>query len=800
LYGTHELTREDLVTQEADKARTVLPVSDPPRGEITATDAKDPEAKFPPIEPLRPPDGAPNVLIVLLDDVGFAASSAFGGPCSTPTAERLAAGGLKFNRFHTTALCSPTRQALLTGRNHHTVGMGGITEIATSAPGYNSIRPKSCAPLAEVLKLNGYSTAQFGKCHEVPVWETSPLGPFDAWPSGGGGFEHFYGFIGGETNQYYPAIYDGTVSVEPEKTPEEGYHFTDDMTDRTIAWIRQQKALMADKPFFVYYAPGATHAPHHVRPEWSDKYKGQFDDGWDALRERTFARQKELGVIPPEAGLTERPAEIPAWDDMPDALKPVLARQMEVYAGFLEHTDHHVGRLVDTLEDLGVLEDTLVYYIIGDNGASAEGTPTGCFNELVVLNGAGGLESVEFMASRIDDFGTPDAFNHYAVGWAHAMDTPYQWTKQVASHWGGTRNGTIVHWPTGIEAKGEMRPQFHHVIDIAPTVLEAAGLPEPSSVHGIPQRPIEGVSMLYAFDEAGAEDRRTTQYFEMFCNRGIYEEGWTAVTRHSTPWVATEMPAFEDDVWEHYGPDDWTHARNLAAEQPDKLAELQERFMSEARKYNVLPLDDRRFERFNPDLAGRPQLVSGNSQLLFGQMGRLSENSIVATKNKSHAITSEIVVPDEGAEGVIVSQGGAFGGFARYLKEGKPAYCYNLFGLQRFKTYGEEKVPPGEHQVRMEFGYDGGGLGKGGNVSLYLDGEQVGTGRVDATVPMLFSADETTDVGSDTASAVSDDYTPVESTFTGEVRWVQIDIGESAEDLDHLISPEERLAIAMARQ
>ena len=532
------------MTQEADRARTVLPVPDPPHGEITATDAKDPEAKFPPIQPLRPPDGAPNVLIVLLDDVGFAASSAFGGPCSTPTAERLAAGGLKFNRFHTTALCSPTRQALLTGRNHHTAGMGGITEIATSAPGYNSIRPKSCAPLAEVLKLNGYSTAQFGKCHEVPVWETSPLGPFDAWPSGGGGFEHFYGFIAGETNQYYPALYEGTIPVEPETTPEEGYHFTEDMTDRTIGWIREQKALMPDKPFFAYFAPGATHAPHHVRPEWSDKYKGQFDDGWDALRERTFARQKELGVIPPEAELTERPAEIPAWDDMPDDLKPVLARQMEIYAGFLEHTDHHVGRVLDALEDLGVLEDTLVYYIIGDNGASAEGTPQGTFNELMSLNGAAALETTEYMASRIDDFGTPDSYNHYAVGWAHAMDTPYQWTKQVASHWGGTRNGTIVHWPNGIKAKGEVRQQFHHVIDIAPTVLEAAGLPEPSSVNGIDQTPLEGVSMVYAFDDASAEERHTTQYFEMFCNRGIYHEGWTAVTRHSTPWVVqAELPA-----------------------------------------------------------------------------------------------------------------------------------------------------------------------------------------------------------------------------------------------------------------
>ena len=455
--------------------RQILPIPDVPYSGLITYDAKDPATSFPPIEPLRPPEGAPNVLIVLIDDAGFAASSAFGGPCSTPTAERLAAKGLKYNRFHTTALCSPTRQALLTGRNHHSVGMGGITEIATSAPGYNSIRPNTCAPLAETLKLNGYATAQFGKCHEVPVWETSPLGPFHAWPTGSG-FEHFYGFIGGETNQYAPAIYRDTVPIEQPKTAEEGYHFTEDMTDQAIDWIKQQKALMPDKPFFVYYAPGATHAPHHVPTEWSDKYKGAFDDGWDAQRERTFAKQKALGVIPADAELTERPAEIPAWDDMPDDLKPVLARQMEVYAGFLEHTDHHVGRLVDALSELEILENTLVYYVIGDNGASAEGTPNGCFNELVILNGAVGLETTEFMVSKIDDFGTPEAYNHYAVGWAHAMDTPYQWTKQVASHWGGTRNGTIVHWPAGIEARGEIRSQFHHVIDVAPTVLEAAGL------------------------------------------------------------------------------------------------------------------------------------------------------------------------------------------------------------------------------------------------------------------------------------------------------------------------------------
>jgi arylsulfatase A-like enzyme len=572
------------------------------------------------------------------------------------------------------------------------------------------------------------------------------------------------------------------------------------MTDQAIDWIKQQKALMPDKPFFVYFAPGATHAPHHVPKEWSDKYKGAFDDGWDALRERTFAKQKELGVIPADAELTERPAEIPAWDDMPEDLRPVLARQMEVYAGFLEHTDHHVGRLIDALSDLELLHDILVYYVIGDNGASAEGTPNGCFNELVVLNGAFGLETTEFMVSNIDDFGTPAAYNHYAVGWAHAMDTPYQWTKQIASHWGGTRNGTIVHWPSGIKARGEIRSQFHHVIDVAPTILEAAGLPAPLSVNGVQQRPLEGVSMAYSFDDADADDRHTTQYFEIACNRGIYHEGWSSVTRHSIPWKEIEMPALDDDVWELYGPDDWTQAHNLAAEQPEKLAELQRLFLIEAAKYNVLPLDDRRFERFNPDLAGRPQLVRGTSQLLFGRMGRLSENSIVVTKNKSHAITTQIDVPEGGANGVIVSQGGAFGGFVLYAKDGRPAYCYNLFGLQRFKVYGEDPIPPGEHQVRMEFTYDGGGLGKGGDVKLFVDGQGVGEGRVDNTVPMVFSADETTDVGSDTATPVSDDYGPRDSEFTGRVRWVQLDIDASAVDTDHLIAPEERLRVAMARQ
>jgi arylsulfatase len=782
-----------------DVPREHLPIPDPQWVGLTTYDAKDPDTTFPPIEPVRPPTGAPNVLILLLDDVGFGASSTFGGPCNTPTFDRLADDGLRYTRFHTTALCSPTRAALLSGRNHHSVGMGGITEIATSAPGYSSVRPKNKAPLPEIMKLNGYSTAHFGKCHEVPVWETSPMGPFDRWPSPGNGFEHFYGFIGGETNQYAPAIYEDTVPVEPDRTAAEGYHFTEDMTDKAISWIRQQKALMPDKPFFVYWAPGATHAPHHVPKEWSDRYRGTFDDGWDALRQRTFVRQQELGVIPPDAELTARPAEIPAWDEMPDDLKPVLARQMEVYAGFMEHTDYQAGRLLDALAELEVLDDTLVFCIIGDNGASAEGTPRGTFNELLVLNGVSGLETTEFMAARIDKFGTPEAYNHYAVGWAHAMDTPYQWTKQVASHWGGTRNGTVVRWPNGFAAKGEIRHQFHHVIDVAPTILEAADIPAPIFVNGIQQAPLEGVSMAYTFDDADAADRRTTQYFEMFVNRGIYHRGWTAVTRHSTPWVMEALPPYDDDRWELYAPDDWTQAHDIAAEQPEQLAHLQRLFLIEAAKYNVLPLDDRRVERFNPDLAGRPQLIRGNRQLLFGGMTRLSENSVVVVKNKSFSVTADIVARDDAVHGTIISQGGAFGGWTLYAISGRPAFCYNLFGLQRFTVRGETPMTAGNHQVRVEFIYDGGGLGKGGLARLYLDGAPMGEGRVDATVPMAFSADETCDVGSDTATPVTDDLEEGRTAFTGRVGWVEIDIS-GGEDADHIISAEERMRVAMARQ
>jgi arylsulfatase len=791
------------MSNQENLQRTVLPIPDRPHVGLTTYDAKDPDTTYPPIEPLRPPHGAPNVLIVLLDDVGFGASSAFGGPCRTPNVEKLAANGLKYIRFHTTALCSPTRQALLTGRNHHSVGMGGITEIATSAPGYCSILPNSCSPLARTLRLNGYATAQFGKCHEVPVWETSPMGPFDAWPTGGGGFEYFYGFLGGETNQYYPALYEGTTPIEPEKTPEEGYHFTDDMTTKAIKWVRQQKSLMPDKPFFIYFAPGATHAPHHVPPEWSDRYRGQFDQGWDRLREQTFARQKELGVIPPEAQLTARHPEIPAWSDVSAAMKPVLARQMEVYAGFLEHTDHHLGRLVDALAELGILDDTLIYFIVGDNGASAEGSLQGCFNEMAPLLGFPDVETPEFLAERIDKFGGTEAYNHYAVGWAHAMDTPYQWTKQVASHWGGVRNGTIVHWPNGIKAKGEVRSQFHHVIDVAPTILEAAGLPQPVMVNGVLQRPIEGLSMAYSFDEARAPERHETQYFEMAGNRGIYHKGWTAVTRHRTPWLtgAVKLPAFDEDVWELYDTNtDWTQAKDLAREMPEKLRELQRLFLIEATKYNVLPLDDRFAERANPDIAGRPQLARGSRQLLFGGMGRLTENSIINYKNRSHAVTAEVVVPASGAEGVIVAVGGFIGGWSLYCKAGRPKYWYNFLGVHHYAIESEQPLPPGTHQVRMEFAYDGGGIAKGGIVSLYMDGKKVGEGRVERTEPALFSADETLDVGWQAGTASSTEYGPHGNRFSGEVNWVEIDLGDAAAAADHLLDPDHRLRIAMALQ
>ncbi|KRC61887.1 arylsulfatase [Agromyces sp. Root81] len=786
------------MSSKPDVQRSTLPIPDLAYTGTVTYDATDPDTHYPPIERLLPPEGAPNVLVVLIDDTGFGASSAFGGPVHTPNFERVAAQGLKYTRFHTTALCSPTRAALLSGRNHHTVGMGGITEIATSAPGYSSLRPNNCAPLAETLKLNGYSTAQFGKCHEVPVWESSPVGPFDHWPHPGGGFEYFYGFIGGETNQWYPAIYENTSPIEPWGTPEEGYHFMADMTQKAIDWTKQQKALAPDKPFFTYFAPGATHAPHHVPAEWADKYAGKFDQGWDAVREETFARQKALGVIPENAVLTERSPGIPAWDEMNPDLHPVLAREMEVYAGYLEYADHYVGELLDALEELDVLDDTLVYVIIGDNGASAEGTMKGTTNEAFTINHMNELEDDAYLIEHQDDLGTPRSYNHYAIGWAHAMDTPYQWTKQVASHWGGTRNGTIVSWPNGIEARGEIRNQFAHVIDVAPTVLAAAGIPEPATVHGVTQRPYEGTPMNSTFPSADAEEVHTTQYFEMLGNRAIFHKGWTAVAKHKDPWLGSDH-GLDDDVWELYNvEEDWTQSNDLAAKEPAKLAELQRLFLIQAARFNVLPMDIRSAERFNEEIAGRPALVKGTSQTLYSGMKRLSENSVINIKNKSFTVTAKVTIPVSGAGGVIIAQGGSYGGWSTYLHEGALRFAYNIMGIETDYTTSEAVLEPGVHELRVHFAYDGGGLGKGGTVTL-SDGEtKLGEGRVNRTLPFFFSMDETVDVGADVASPVSADYTATGNAFTGKISWVRIDVGD--DDHDHLIDPAHRMQIAMTRQ
>jgi arylsulfatase len=787
------------MTTKDNKPRSHLPMRNTVPARFIPYDAKDPDMVKTPIIELRPPEGAPNVLIVLIDDCGFGATSAFGGPVSTPTAEKLAAGGLKYNRFHTTAICSATRQALLTGRNHHNAGMAGITEIATGQPGYCSVLPNSIAPLAKTLKLNGYSTAQFGKCHEVPVWQSSPAGPFDQWPTGGGGFEYFYGFVGGEAHQWYPSLYEGTTPIEAPKTPEEGYHLMEDMTDKAIAWTQQQKSLAPDKPFFIYFAPGATHAPHHVPKEWADKYKGKFDKGWDALRQEIFARQKKLGVIPADAELTPRPKDVPGWDDMPEAFKPVLRRQMEVYAGFLAFADHHIGRLVEAIEKMGQADNTLIYYIAGDNGASAEGSINGCYNEMSYFNQLQHLETAEYLNKHMDKLGGPESYNHYAVGWAHALNTPLQWTKQVASHWGGTRNGTIVHWPKGIKAKGELRTQFSHVIDVAPTILEAAGIPEPVSVDGINQDPIDGASMLNSFNDAKAPEHHDTQYFEVMGNRAIYHKGWTAVTKHYTPWINTPRIPLDDDLWELYNTNtDWSQAHDLAKQMPDKLREMQRLFIIEATRNKVLPLDDRMFEKINPDTAGRPVLIKGKTQLLAGGMGHLSENCVLSIKNKSHSVTAEIVVPKGGAEGVIIAQGADIGGWSLYALGGKLKYCYNWGGFKHFIVESAERIPAGDHQVRMEFAYAGGGLGKGGKATLFIDGKKDGEGVVGATLAMIFSADDGCDVGKDGGSAVSPDYKPGDNSFNGKVKGVLLSIAE--DDGKHVVDPAEAIRMAMARQ
>ncbi|WP_020672162.1 arylsulfatase [Amycolatopsis nigrescens] len=771
---------------EFEAGRHVLPRPEPHRPVATAMGIGDQRAPFHPVGPVPPPAGAPNVVIVLLDDLGFGTSSSFGGPCEMPTAERLAADGLRYTRFHVTALCSPTRQALLTGRNHHSVGMGGTTEMATSAPGYHGFRPRSAATIAQILQGNGYSTAAFGKWHQTPPREISAVGPFDRWPTGEG-FDTFYGFMGAEMNHWYPLLYQGTTPVEPERRPEDGYHLSEDLVDHAIDWVRTQHTLTPDRPFFTYLALGAAHAPLHVGPEWREKYRGRFDHGWDRQRELTLERQKELGVVPESTELASWAEGVPHWDELTGTQRRLAARFMETYAGFTEHADAQVGRFTAALDELGELDNTLFLYILGDNGASGEGGIEGTIVEHRL--GHGVVDDPEEMIGHLDEIGGPHSYPIAPAGWALALNTPFQWTKQVASHLGGTRDGMIMHWPRGIDERGGLRHQFHHVIDVLPTVLDCAGIPAPFSVDGVPQQPIEGTSMRETLADPRAAERRRTQYFEMCGNRGIYHEGWMAVTRHGVPWemVPAHGKRFSDDVWELYDLErDWSQAHDLAAAHPEKLRELQELFLIEAAKHQVFPLDDRVTERENPAVAGRIDLLGDRSSVTYrGGMRRFTEETTPNIKNRSHSVTADINVPDvpdvpgvpgSGAEGVLIAQGGRFGGWSLYVVGGRPAYVYNYFGMELYTVRGAEALTPGRHEVRLEFEYDGGGLGKGGGATLIVDGAKQATGRVERTIPYYFSFDETLNVGVDLSTPVTDDYPVIDNEFTGVVHTVRIDL------------------------
>jgi arylsulfatase A-like enzyme len=756
------------------QAQDVLPRPEPPFNGTIGRTYKDSTPDKIPI--IAAPAGAPNVLVILIDDCGFGQWSTFGGQIPTPNLDRLAKAGLRYTRFHTTALCSPTRAALLTGRNHHSAATGVITELGDGYPGYSGQIPASTAMVSEVLRQNGYSTAFFGKNHNIADWETSVSGPYDRWPTRQG-FDHFYGFVGGEANQWAPALYRDNAPIEMEvpKGREADYTLNEALADEAIRYINKQKSVTPDRPFFIYYAPGATHAPHHVPKEWIDRFKGQFDQGWDKYREETFGRQLALGVIPADTKLTPRPDQIPAWDSLTADQKRIALRLMETFAGYTAQTDFHVGRVLDALETVGQSDNTLVFWEIGDNGASMEGTLHGVFNEMVSLNGQ--EEDPNFILAHLDEIGGPKSYNHFPVGWAWAMDTPFQWGKQIASHFGGTRNPLVISWPNRIKDKGGIRTQFHHVIDIAPTILEAVGVEQPSEVNGITQKPIEGVSMVYSFDDPKAEEHHRVQYFEMFGNRAVYSNGWVACVRHGRlPWENAGSYDFDKDKWELYRIDgDFSEASDVAAREPQRLRDMQDLFWVEAAKYQVLPLDDRFIERADPRL--RPSLIAGQTDFTYYPGAtRIPESSSPNVKNRSHSITAHIDVPPTGADGVLVAAGGVVGGYALYVKDGKPTYEYNWFSQQRYKVSSADRLAPGPAIVRMEFKYDGGGLAKGGTVTLFINDKKVAEGRVEKTILGRYSADETFDVGMDTGSPVSETYNSP-NPYAGTLRKVEVHLG-----------------------
>ncbi|OBU74956.1 arylsulfatase [Cylindrospermopsis raciborskii CS-505] len=745
----------------------ILPINPPPFNGKIGISYKDSKADFP--QQPSAPENAPNILLILLDDVGFGQTSTFGGLIDTHNLTDLAKKGLVYNQFHTTALCSPTRASLLTGRNHHAVGTGVVAELATGYPGYTTILPKSAATVAEILRQNGYNTAVFGKWHNTPDYETSAAGPFDRWPTGLG-FEYFYGFLGGDTNQWSPALVENTHRVAPP-TNQPDYHLTPDLVNHAINWIRTQQAIAPNKPFFAYLATGATHAPHQAPRDWIKKYQGKFDQGWDKLRQETFIRQQQLGVIPKDAQLTPRPPELPAWDSLSPDEQKIYAREMEVFAGFLAHTDHEIGRLIGVIDQLGELDNTLIIYIVGDNGASAEGGLAGSVNELKVFNGI--RETKEQILASLDELGGPKTFNHYHAAWAWAGNTPFQWTKQIASHFGGTRNPLVITWGDKIKQPG-IRPQFHHVIDIVPTILEVAKVTVPSQVNGVEQQKLDGTSLVYTFDNPQASSQRQTQYFEILGNRAIYDHGWIAAARHPRlPWQGTVNADFEKDLWELYSIEkDFSEANNLANAHPERLEKLQKLFLSEARKNNVLPLDDRIFERF--DVQARPSLATGRTTFNYYTRLSIPEGSAPSIKNRSFSIKADVNITDNNPEGVLLTQGGRFAGWGFFLIDGKPTYIYNLVNMEHYIIQSPTRLPLGKSTLRFDFDYDG-GVGAGGTGKIFVNDKQVAIGLIAKTVPYRIALDETFDVGYDTGTPIVDIY-EIPFTFTGDLQKITLNL------------------------
>jgi len=723
------------------------------------------------------PKGAPNVLLILTDDVGYGASSTFGGPIATPTFDRLALRGLRYNQFHTTALCSPTRAALISGRNHHNVASGVITEMATGFPGYNSLVPKSAASVGEILKQNGYNTSWFGKMHNVPDWKSSTAGPFDLWPSGLG-FEYFYGFIGGDANQWRPALYENTTPIDPY-IGDPDYILDDDMASKAITYLRNQNSLAPDKPFFMYYCTGTAHAPHHAPKEWIDKYQGKFDQGWGKVRETTIAKQKEIEVIPQNTQLTPMDGDIPDWESLSADQKKVYARFMEVYAGALSYADYNIGRVIDAIEESGELDNTIIIYIMGDNGASAEGTSTGTTNEVATATGQA-TEDMDFLMSQYDLVGSMKTYNHYSYGWAQAMNTPFQWTKQVASHFGGTRNGLVISYPKEIKDNGGLRSQFHHVIDITPTILDVCNVKIPTMVNGVTQKPMDGVSMRYSFDKKDEPSHRTTQYFELVANRAIYHDSWMAsTTPFRKPWQTVggvSKDPVNDFKWELYNiSEDFSQANNLASTNPEKLKELQDLFYDVAAKNNVLPLDGSFAERADPSI--RPSLTRGRTSFDYYEGAvRIPEGSAPDFKNKSWSITADVEVSAKGANGVLATIGGYFGGFALLVKDGMPMFIYanSNQSKDRHMVKSATKIAAGHQTIKVDFNYDGPGPGKGATIILTVNGIKVGETKIDRSVFVRFSLDETWDVGEDTGTPLDFDVYDVPFKFTGELKKVNV--------------------------